>query len=161
MVEESVDILIIGGGLTGATLMLALNDFGYRTLLIEATPFSERVEEHFDARTIALAPASHHILEMLNLWPLLQNNATPIEKIHISEQGYFGRAKLHSSAHYPLGYVVEMRAINQALSQRLNHQHILAPATVTAVDRDLGRVTISKAEGELLVKAKLIVAADG
>ena len=68
---EPIDVLIIGGGLTGATLMLALAGHGYSTLLVEANAFAEKVGPDFDARTLALSPASVRILQMLALWPLL------------------------------------------------------------------------------------------
>ncbi len=77
MVNRQVDILIIGGGLTGATLMLALTDMGYSTLLVEAKPFSNRIQADFDARSLALAPASVRILQMLGVWSHLEAYATP------------------------------------------------------------------------------------
>jgi 2-octaprenyl-6-methoxyphenol hydroxylase len=51
--DKQTDILIVGGGLTGATLMLALRGLGYRTLLVESKPFSDKVNPDFDARSIA------------------------------------------------------------------------------------------------------------
>ncbi|AHE65678.1 2-polyprenyl-6-methoxyphenol hydroxylase-related FAD-dependent oxidoreductase [Legionella oakridgensis ATCC 33761 = DSM 21215] len=96
MADRQVDILIIGGGLTGATLMLALANAGYQTLLVEARPFSDKAQVNFDARTLALSPASARILQMLNVWPELVNNATAIESIHVSEKQQFGSTKLHS-----------------------------------------------------------------
>ena len=161
MAEKQVDILIVGGGLTGATLMLALTGMGYNTLLVEAKPLSERVDADFDARTLALAPASIRILKMLHIWPLLQEFATPIETIHVSEQYRFGSARLHGDELEPLGYVVEMQYINRALHHLLDHHHAIAPAKLTALDYAKGTATINTNTDELTVQAKLIVAADG
>lgn len=161
MAERQVDILIVGGGLTGATLMLALTDLGYSTLLVEAKPFSSRVRADFDARTLALAPASVRILQMLKIWPLLQDYATPIETIHVSEQRCFGSAHLHGDEKNSLGYVVEMQHINRALHTLLDEQQIIAPAELTALDSVNGTATIRDAAGESIVQARLIVAADG
>lgn len=161
MVERQVDILIIGGGLTGATLMLALTDLGYSVLLVEAKPFSNRVQPDFDARTLALAPASVSILQMLKIWPLFERDATPIQTIHVSERGCFGSANLHGDEQHSLGYVVEMQHINSALHTLLDEEKILAPAELTGLDSVNGTATIQNAVGELNVHARLIVAADG
>ncbi len=161
MAERQVDILIVGGGLTGATLMLALADLGYSALLVEAKPFSNRVRADFDARTLALAPASVRILQMLQIWSLLQDHATPIETIHVSERRCFGSAHLHGDEKNSLGYVVEMQHINSALHKLLDEQQIIAPAELTALDSVNGTATICHAKGESTIKARLIVAADG
>jgi 2-octaprenyl-6-methoxyphenol hydroxylase len=159
--ERQVDILIVGGGLTGATLTLALTNLGYSTLLVDAKPFSNRVHADFDARTLALAPASMRILDMLKIWSLLEDHATPIDTIHVSERHCFGSARLHSTQAQSLGYVVEMQYINRALHQLLDEQHILAPAELTSIDCVNGNATIRDASGEFTVQARLIVAADG
>ena len=161
MAERHVDILIIGGGLTGATLMLALAERGYSTLLVEAKPLSNRVRADFDARTLALAPASIRILKMLNIWPLLQEYSTPINTIHVSEQHRFGSARLHADEQEPLGHVVEMQYINRALHRLLDQRHTIAPAKLIALDYSKGTATIKTNADEFTVKAKLIVAADG
>lgn len=159
--SKQVDILIIGGGLVGATLMLALANLGYSTLLVEAKPFASRVQVDFDARTLALAPASVRILQMLALWPLLQDYATAINMIHVSEQHCFGSARLFGDEDEPLGYVVEMQHINRAVHHLLDPQHIIAPAQLTSLNYTDGTATISTVTGERSLQARLIVAADG
>jgi len=161
VVERQVDILIIGGGLVGATLTLALTDLGYNVLLVEAKPFSNRVHADFDARTLALAPASVRILQMLKIWPLLEKDATPIQTIHVSERGCFGTAQLQSEENNALGYVVEMQHINRALHTLIDEKHIIAPAELTDLDRVNGKATIRSSTGETTVQARLIVASDG
>ena len=161
MAEEQIDILIVGGGLVGATLMLALANLGYSTLLVEAKPFASRVQADFDARTLALAPASVHILQMLTIWPLLQDYATAINMIHVSERHCFGSARLFGDEKEPLGYVVEMQHINRALHHLLEPQHIIAPAQLTALNYTKGTATVSTETGDRLLQARLIVAADG
>ena len=161
MVERQVDILIIGGGLIGATLMLALADLGYSTLLVEAKPFSKRIRADFDARSLALSPASVRILQMLKVWPLLEDHASPIDMIHVSEQHGFGNTRLYGEEMTPLGYVVEMQYINRALHQLLDKSHIIAPAELVALDHASGHATIRSAKGDSTLQARLIVAADG
>ncbi|OCH99505.1 2-octaprenyl-6-methoxyphenyl hydroxylase [Legionella jamestowniensis] len=161
MADKQVDILIVGGGLTGATLMLALADKGYTVLLVDASKFSDKVHAEFDARSLALSPASVRILEMLHLWPLLKNEATAINSIHVSEQRRFGATRLSGKPDKPLGHVIEMQYINRALQQRLLPENILAPAQLQSFDQQKSMVTVSTPTGELAIQAKLIVAADG
>lgn len=161
MIDKQVDILIIGGGLTGATLMLALADKGYSTLLVDVNTLSDKVKADFDARTLALSPASVRILQMLRIWSILQKDVTPIETIHVSDQHHFGAARLYGQSINPLGYVVEMQYINRALYQLLDEKAVLAPAQLTGFDKNKGLAFITTKSGEISVRARLIVAADG
>lgn len=161
MADHDVDILIVGGGLTGAALMLALADAGLTTLLVETTPFSEHTHPDFDARSLALSPASVRILQMLNVWPRLSEWVTPVEAIQVSEQHCFGKTRLSSESKNPLGYVVEIQHISATLHSLLPNECILAPAELTAINPTEGTATISRATGPITVKAQLIVAADG
>lgn len=161
MVSEEVDVLIVGGGLTGATLLLALVNSGYQTLLVETKPFCERISVDFDARSLALSSASVKILCLLDLWPLLQNHATAIETIHVSEQHAFGRARIENSDKSPLGYVLEMQHINRALHHKLPQDSVLSPAELINLDESKGLATMMTEDGEVTVKARLIVGADG
>ena len=161
MADIDVDILIVGGGLIGASLTLALLDAGFRTLLVEAHPFSEHIQPDFDARSLALSPASVRILQMLKVWPRLCESACAIDTIQVSEQHCFGRARLCGDANNPLGYVVEMQHISAALHALLPPECILAPASLTALNPEEGMATLSRPTGDLTVQAKLIVAADG
>lgn len=161
MADQDVDILIIGGGLTGSSLMLALKDTGYRALLVESQPFSSQQQAHFDARSFALSPSTVRILQMLNLWALLAPHACPIHSIHVSERSAFGSARLKNEACLPLGYVVEMQHMNHALHQHLDLNDVIAPAKLVAFDQANGIATLTQGQGVITVKAKLIVAADG
>lgn len=161
MTEQQVDILIIGGGLTGATLMLALRELGFSSLLVERKTLEDKINPDFDARSLALSPASVGILSMLGVWELLRDYATPIHLIHVSDQQRFGSSRLHAEANKSLGYVVEMQYINRALHQLLNKEHILAPATVSHIDTANHEAILQTSLGEQRVRAQLIVAADG
>lgn len=161
MDDLNVDILIVGGGLIGASLMLALANTPYRVAIVDATPFSSRVQPNFDERSLALSPASVRILEMLNIWPLLAPNACPIETIHVSERFGFGTAQLKGDGQSPLGYVAEMQHINHALYQCLDLSQVFAPAQLIALDTRGNVATIQKGDEQFQIKAQLIVAADG
>jgi 2-octaprenyl-6-methoxyphenol hydroxylase len=159
--NQDVDILIIGGGLIGATLMLALRELGYRCALVEHKKYSEHINPDFDARSLALSPASMRILTMLGVWDLLAEYVSPIQNIHVSDQGRFGTSRLQGEHNKPLGYVVEMQYINRAIYQLLDKQKIIAPATLKYLDTTTQQATVMMAEGELCINAKFIVAADG
>ncbi|MGL5741853.1 MAG: 2-octaprenyl-6-methoxyphenyl hydroxylase [Legionella sp.] len=161
MINKEIDILVIGGGVTGATLMLALQGLGFRTLLVEAKPFSVKVDPEFDARSLALSPASQRILTMLGVWDLLKVHATSIDLIHVSDQHHFGTSRLHDKTQGSLGYVVEMQYINQALHQLLPQDQIMAPASLQSLDYENLLAVIRTESGGVSITPHLIVAADG
>lgn len=161
MANKQVDILIIGGGLTGATLMLALQGLGLSVLLVEAKPFSDKTNPDFDARSLALSPASKAVLSKLGVWEYLQHYAASIESIHVSEQQRFGFSRLEGAPNAPLGYVLEMQYINHALQRLLPSEQLLTPASLKSIDFEQQIATISCHSEEIQIKTKLIVAADG
>lgn len=159
--QVDVDILIIGGGLIGAALMLALKDLGYRTVLVEAKPFSPLVHADFDARTLALSPASIRLLTMLQVWPRLATEATAIDAIHVSEQCRFGHAWFRREQKEPLGVVVEMQHISRALHLMLDKDQVIAPAALESLEASTGTAIIEQAGTRTIFRASLVVAADG
>lgn len=111
------DVLIVGGGPVGAAAALALGGSGRQVGLVEArAPQAAST----DPRPIALSHGSRLILERFGLWEALQP-ATPIERIHISQRGGFGRVELDSrEARLPaLGYVVDYGQLAVALARAL------------------------------------------
>lgn len=161
MAKRQVDILIVGGGLTGAALMLALANENYTTLLVDKHSLNDRLNADFDARTLALSPASVAILQGLKVWPILQRGAVPIQTIEVSEQGGFGLTRLQGDPGRPLGYVVEMQEINRVLAQLLYKKMIYPKAELTALDQNSATAQLTTQQGKLLIEAKLIIAADG
>lgn len=159
--HHDVDILIIGGGLVGATLLLALAKSGYRVLLIENKSLTDTIDSGFDVRALALSAASIRILGMIQLWPLLVKEAVSIETIHVSEQKRFGVTRLEGSAQEPLGFVVEMCNIQRELHTLLPLQSVWAPAQLLALDCAQSTATVLYQNEEYRIHANLIVAADG
>jgi 2-octaprenyl-6-methoxyphenol hydroxylase len=159
--DQHVDLLIVGGGLTGTLLLLALANQGLRILLVDSHPLSAKISNDFDARTLALSSASVRILQTMQIWPLLQPKATPISTIHVSQQQRFGSATIRSEEEDPLGFVLEMQTLHQVLAQLIDKQQVLAPARLTALDVKQGIATISTDKGEQRIQAKMIVGADG
>src|SRR5580692_897272 len=79
----SVDIAIVGGGMVGASLAVALEHLGVTTALVEAVPHNAATQPSFDERTTALSNGSRRILETLGVWPDVADAATRIAKIHV------------------------------------------------------------------------------
>ncbi len=165
---QQCDVAVCGGGLVGATLALTLAEIGLDVVLIEAQPFGTVGQPSFDERTTALSNGSRRIFEALRVWPLLEREATAIRRIHVSDRGRFGFARLAAAEQglSALGFVVVNRAMGAALWQRLaaSTVRILAPARVRGmraadgkqqIDCDLG------AQGSASVTTKLAIAADG
>ncbi len=166
---ESFDIAISGGGMVGASLAVALRPLGLRIALIEAVRHDSDAQPSFDERTTALSNGSRRILETLGIWPAVAAAATPIRKIHVSDRGHFGFARIDSAALglEAMGYVLPNRALGRALWDviRADPQiRVHCPATLDSVQLDSGaaRLRIVDAEGvHARIEANLVVAADG
>jgi 2-octaprenyl-6-methoxyphenol hydroxylase len=165
---QQCDVAVCGGGLVGATLALTLAEIGLDVVLIEAQPFGTVGQPSFDERTTALSNGSRRIFEALRVWPLLEREATAIRRIHVSDRGRFGFARLDAAEQGlgALGFVVVNRAMGAALWQRLSASSvgILAPARVRGMRTVDGRQQIDcdlGARGSASVTTKLAIAADG
>jgi 2-octaprenyl-6-methoxyphenol hydroxylase len=164
----NVDIAIVGGGMVGASLGAALAPLGMRIALIEAVPHNAAAQPSFDERTTALSNGSRRILETLGVWQSISALATPIRKIHVSDQGRFGFARIDAAEQglAAMGFVVPNRALGDALWPRLLQSaglHIFCPADVAHIEPGADAVTLNvRHDGaETSISAKLIVAADG
>jgi 2-octaprenyl-6-methoxyphenol hydroxylase len=163
-----LDVVIVGGGLVGASLALALSQLNLRIALIEATMPSVGAHPSFDDRTTALSNGSKRIFQALEVWPLIEREATPIRRIHVSDQGRFGFARISAEEQGldALGYVVTNRVMGAALWRRLGEAGItvLAPVRVSAMQLDGGVQRLECATdvgASFTVSARLVVAADG
>ena len=118
--------------MVGASLAVALEGLGVRTALIEAVPHDAAAQPSFDERTTALSNGSRRILETLGVWPDVAAAATPIAKIHVSDQGHFGFARIDAAeqGRKALGYVVPNRALGRRSGPRLSRR--ARPATCSA-----------------------------
>lgn len=167
--KPDYDLLIVGGGLVGASLACALADQDLRIGLIEATPFTVSAHPSYDDRTIALAQGAKRIFQSLGLWQALATTATPIHHIHISERGGIGFAHLdcHEEGVDALGYVAEARLIGAVLSARLPDLRgvaLLCPAHLEQIiiEPSVARIILRCGDEQRCeLSARLVVAADG
>jgi 2-octaprenyl-6-methoxyphenol hydroxylase len=164
----SFDVAIVGGGMVGATLGVALAPLNLRVAIIEAIPHDAAAQPSFDERTTALSNGSRRILETLGVWPALNAAATPIRKIHVSDQGRFGFARIDAAEQGlpAMGYVVANRDLGGALWSRLSASpglEVYCPAEVSRIDANERSVTVEIAQrgAKTTIDARLVVAADG
>lgn len=166
--HHACDIAIVGGGLAGASLALALAPLGYDIRIIEAVAYQAAEQPSYDDRTLALSHSTCQILRAIGLWDSLADDATPIRKIHISELQRPGRVLLDSAEMglSEFGHVVEARRFGVAVQQQLaqtGNIEVIAPARVVdlATGSDAATVTIESPDGTGQLRARLLVAADG
>ncbi len=161
------DVLIVGGGMVGASLAHALSVLPLRVAVVEAAPPRGAMQSSYDDRSTALALGSRRIFETLGLWDALRPAATPIGQIHVSDRGHFGATRLRSEDEgvEALGYVVENRTLGQVLWQSMTDvaARVYFPARVADVDVVADAVTVSIAADEQVqaCRARLLVVADG
>ena len=165
---DQYDIVIVGGGLVGASLTVALANTNFRIALIEATEMRRAESFKYDERSSALGFGSRKILESMGVWKEISPDAEPIHAIHVSQKGYFGTTRLTAAEqHLPaLGYVVPNRVTGSALYAKMNKQprlDIIVPARVNRVITGEQSTTleVSQAGENRQISTRLLVAADG
>ncbi len=167
-----VDVAIVGGGMVGASLALALAGTRLRVALIEAVRADAAEQTSFDERTTALGNGSQRILDTLGVWAQLAAHAGPVREIQVSEAGQLGAARLRAADQglAALGFVVPNRQIGLALWQALAARRELElriPARVQEVHFDTGQVRLQVAQSGAAgatseeIAARVVVAADG
>ena len=167
---QTSDILIVGGGLAGPALALALAQQGQTVTVIDALPADTRADTGFDGRAYALALASQRVLAALCLWDDLAANAQPMLDIKVTD-GRAGEGPAPFWMHFdhaeieegPMGYMVEDRHLRPVVLAAMEaHPNITHLAEQTVVDQtqDVSGVTVTLADGRVLA-GRLLVGADG
>jgi 2-octaprenyl-6-methoxyphenol hydroxylase len=162
------DVVIVGGGMVGASFALALRATKLRVLLIEGIPPDSERQPSFDERTTALGNGSRQIFESLGVWSSMVGESAAIRSIHVSDAGRFGVARLDAREQDvdAFGYVVPNRVIGRVLWQALRD----APNITLAVPASLVKASLQTDGVELeissngnteQVRASVAVAADG
>jgi 2-octaprenyl-6-methoxyphenol hydroxylase len=164
------DIIIVGGGLNGPALGLALADAGQTVAIIDALPAQAREQDTFDGRSYALALASQKMLAAIGIWGAVGDHAQPMLEIKVSDgragEGpspfilEFDHAEIEEG---PMGYMVEDRYLRVAFLEALeNHPKVthLSGETVVAQDIEPNGATVTLASGRTL-RGKVLIGADG
>ncbi|MFV2004931.1 MAG: 2-octaprenyl-6-methoxyphenyl hydroxylase [Gammaproteobacteria bacterium] len=162
------DLIIIGGGLAGASLACALNNRALKIAIIEAHELANDLQHSYDDRTVALSYGSRCIFDSMGLWSSLELFAEAIDTIHISDRGHFGVTRLTKEQERvaALGYVIENKRLGEQLYKIIDSASnisLFCPAELTALRQDDEQVSIDILLGDIhqTLQGKLLVAADG
>lgn len=162
---EHYDVVIVGGGMVGATLACGLGDSPLKVAVIEDAPPPEFApDQPHDLRVSAVSIASSSILKTVGAWRgIVARRLCPFRRMRVWEDK--GDVEFHSEdINEPLlGHIVENRIIQLALLERLRdfrNVTLLCPAKTRTIDYNRRQSTITLEDGQVLT-ARLLVAADG
>jgi len=168
-------VIIVGGGMVGLSLALMLAKQNIAVQLLEAIRYPNYEDDQlapyhssFDARNTALSRRSVMIYQQLGLWDALQQHATPILQVHITEQGSFGKARLVAEQEKveSFGQVIENAWLGRVLLTQVRQQaliELIDGVEVTSLEQDQQQVTIRALRDQetLELQTQLLIAADG
>ena len=163
------DLIIVGAGMVGSTLALALEGSGLDILVLDASPLEAAdfdPQGGFEPRVSALSAASQRIFERLGAWPgMSARRVSPYTDMHVWDGS--GTGQIHFSAETVhaevLGHIVENRVVQDALletMQRRGGQRLLGAARLERLERTPQGWQLTLDDGRQL-NAPLLVAADG
>jgi 2-octaprenyl-6-methoxyphenol hydroxylase len=167
------EVLIVGGGLVGATMAAAFGQAGLDVVVVDIQDPKEGLDAGFDGRASAIAQATGRVLDGLGIWKHLEATAAPIKDIRVSEGDslLFLHYDHREAGDQPFGHMVENRNLRKALFHRLRELdtvRVLAPAAVKTLDRGAMGVSggvsggvVAELAGGQKIQARLVVAADG
>jgi len=169
--KNTSDILIVGGGLNGPALALALAQTGFSVTVIDALPQAKLQDESFDGRGYALALASQRLLQQVGVWQHVGDaNAQPMLEIKVTD-GHAGQGPSPFFMHFdhaeiedgPMGYMVEDRFLRRALIAAMEAEPkitLLNQRRVETQQVDASGVTVTLDGGDTL-RGRLLVGSDG
>ncbi len=161
------DVIIIGGGLVGMTLALALDAHGVTSAVVDAANLDATLTAAFDGRASAVASASAGMFRAIGLGAMIDDQSCAIHRIRVSDgiqvKPLVFDALESDGAGGALGYMIEnrhLRAHLLAAGRAAAGIALHAPATAAHIDRGADGVTVTLGDGTVLT-APLLVAADG
>ncbi|UWQ41198.1 FAD-dependent monooxygenase [Leisingera aquaemixtae] len=168
--KNASDILIVGGGLNGPALALALAQTGHSVTVVDSLTPDKLADEGFDGRGYALALASQRLLQQTGVWQHVGGNAQPMLEIKVTD-GHAGQGPSPFFIHFdhaeleegPMGYMVEDRFLRRAFLQAMEDQPqitLVSGRTVTAQAPDQTGVTVTLDDGGEL-RGQVLVGSDG
>jgi len=163
-----MSVIIVGGGMNGATLALAISHLTQGQLpvhLVEAVAPQTTNHPGFDSRAIALAQGTCQQLSRIGIWQAIAECATAIKTVHVSDRGHAGFVTLdaHDYRIDALGQVVELHDVGLRLFRLLQDAPgvtLHCPARVANVSRSEEAVSVTLENGNTL-EGQVLVAADG
>ena len=163
--NERCDIAVVGGGMNGLTAALALARAGFSVTMIERQAPATTLSDGFDGRVSSIAWGSKLVLDGLGAWEAMVPHAQPILEIRVSDRDapLFLHYDHRDVGDHPLGYILENRFIRRALDAAVAAEPgitVLAPASVTAMQRDGTGADLTLDDGSIL-RCSLVVGCDG
>ena len=165
--KQDYDVLIVGGGLAGNCLALALQGSDLKIAIVEANTREQLHNSPAGDRALALASGTVKMLQALGIWAHAEASATPIKTIHVSDQGHFGKTRLSAKKEgvAALGYVITARDLEAAVAQLVEQAgvELISPARVIGIasDQQHAHVSLKQQDSSLNISARLVVGADG
>lgn len=165
--QYDYDLLIVGGGLAGNCLALALKDSGLKIALIEENTRKQLDESPAGDRALALAAGTVTLLDALGAWQDVHRFATAIKAIHVSDRGHFGKTRLSAEKEKvdALGYVITARDLEMHVARLLDQTSVeqLCPGRLTGLiaGKEIVNVSLNHNNQSMSFSAKLVVGADG
>lgn len=163
--QLSADVAIIGGGLIGLSLALAVARAGLDAVVVDPEDPATKAADAFDGRASAIALGSARVLDGIGLWRHLAPHAAPIRDIRVSDgdSSMFLHYDHREIGDEPFGWIVENRHTRRALYAALADEprvRLLAPESVRDTRCDATCAKLHLASGGS-VAARLAVACDG
>ncbi|HEY9078563.1 UbiH/UbiF/VisC/COQ6 family ubiquinone biosynthesis hydroxylase [Magnetovibrio sp.] len=161
----NADILVIGGGLAGGTLSLALAQHGFAVATVDKEDMAGWTDQGFDGRASAIALSSQRVLEGVGLWDVIKDETAPIHDIRVADGAsplflHYDHEELGDE---PFGYMVENRSIRKGLNVLVPKTEGLtyfAPNEVVGLQRGKDGVHATLKDGTV-IHADLVVACEG
>ncbi|WP_066647503.1 MULTISPECIES: UbiH/UbiF/VisC/COQ6 family ubiquinone biosynthesis hydroxylase [Sphingomonas] len=161
---EQADVLILGGGLVGCTLALALDAHGLTSIVVDPADPAVTLSPGFDGRASAIASASGRMLAAIGLGGRLEGLGCPIASIRVSDGLEPGALDFEPDADDgALGVMYENRALRIVLNEAAQAAagiNLRMLTRATSVDRGAAGVTATLSDGST-VRAPLLIAAEG
>lgn len=167
---ERFDVLVVGGGLAGGTMSLALAQNGFRVATVDLENMADWTDQGFDGRASAIALSSQRVLAGVGIWDVIADETAPMLDIRISDGAsplflHYDHEELAAAGETaePFGYMVENRSIRKALNVLVPQTEGLryfAPNAVVELERAKDGVHAVLQDGARL-QADLVIACDG
>ncbi|WP_424987530.1 FAD-dependent monooxygenase [Microbulbifer sp. S227A] len=168
--DIDTDIIIVGGGLNGPALALALAQTGHAVTIIDALPAETRTDAGFDGRGYALALTSQRLLQGIGLWDRVAAEAQPMLEIKVTD-GHAGHGPSPLFMHFdhaeieegPMGYMVQDRHLRPAFVAAMD----VAPGItqingrrVVSQETELSHVSVTLDDGNRIT-GRVLIGSDG
>ena len=168
--KSDTDIVIVGGGLNGPALALALAQGGFRVTVFDGRPAGARADAGFDGRAYALAIASKRLLSVLGVWGAVADKTQAILQIKASD----GRAGMGPSPFFltfdhaeieegPMGFMLEDRHLYAAFLAAMRAESritLVSGESVVAQEAVTGGIVVTLASGAQ-ISGRALIGCDG